>query len=78
MVNKKIAENRAAGLMQPPGEALVQIAKENGMWSFWTMLSGSKCPTILLRRLVTIVLFGMPIRATFSVEHRMDQDRQET
>ena len=34
-VNKqKIAENRAAGLMQPPGEALVQIAKENGMWSF--------------------------------------------
>lgn len=34
-VNKrKIAENRAAGLMQPAGEAMVKIAEENGMWVF--------------------------------------------
>ncbi|MEM1302731.1 MAG: YdeI/OmpD-associated family protein [Pseudomonadota bacterium] len=34
-VNKrKIAENRAARLMQPAGEKMVQIAQENGMWTF--------------------------------------------
>ncbi len=34
-VNKKIvADMRAAGRMQPAGEALVEAAKANGMWTF--------------------------------------------
>ncbi len=34
-VNKrKIAENRALGLMQPAGERMVKIAEDNGMWVF--------------------------------------------
>ncbi|RVT86769.1 hypothetical protein DXV76_01390 [Rhodobacteraceae bacterium CCMM004] len=34
-VNKaKVAEERAAGRMQPPGEAAIARAVENGMWSF--------------------------------------------
>ncbi|MEM6727960.1 MAG: hypothetical protein AAF618_05630, partial [Pseudomonadota bacterium] len=34
-VNKaKVEEARAAGLMQPPGEAAIDRAKANGMWSF--------------------------------------------
>jgi uncharacterized protein YdeI (YjbR/CyaY-like superfamily) len=53
-INKAHVERaRAAGLMTPAGEALVTIAKANGMWSFLDDVERLECPPDLAAALET-------------------------